>query len=424
MLNISKELNTMADPTINPNTDAGLSDLPAYDLARDTVTNVEASPEPIPPATDPEVEYYQEQQRQNEFDAAQAIQGSPAEINPEEDPEELARLNAQAGLDDPPTEQTVIDNDPGVYAALNAADDGTTQGIIDAGAEDYTGEYKYGTTAGQTTQVQAQATKQDTAIFQQAKDWRVRLSLAPGAQYLYNVASQADVLFPLKSTNGVVFPYTPTINVTYAASYDPTELTHTNYKFYQYRSSYVGDVQITADFTAQDTTEAKYLLAVVHFFKSVTKMFYGKDTSPVNGVPPPLCFLSGYGPYQFDNHPLAITNFNYSLPNDVDYIRAGSSPVAPGVNLGNLNKNNLVDKYAPGLSRLFASGLKFGGVVAQPAFTDLANTDATYVPTKMQIVITGVPIVSRNNVSNVFSLRDYATGKLNRGSKNNTGGMW
>ncbi len=423
MLNISKESNRMADPTINPNTDAGLSDLPAYELQSAVVTNVEVAPEPIPPATDPEVEYYQQQQAQNEFDAAQANIGSPVEIDPEEDPYELARLNAQAGLDDPPTEQTVIDNDPGVYAALNAADDGTTEGNVAAGAEDYTGQYKYGTTAGETNNARGQATKQDTAIFQQAKDWRVRLSLAPGAQYLYNVAKESDVLFPLRDI-GVVFPYTPTINVTYAASYDPTELTHTNYKFYQYRSSYVGDVQITADFTAQDTSEAKYLLAVIHFFKSVTKMFYGKDTNPVNGVPPPLCYLSGYGPYQFDNHPLAITNFNYSLPNDVDYIRAGSSPVAPGVNLGRLNKNNLVDKYAPGLSRLFASGLKFGGVVAEPAFTDLANTDATYVPTKMQIVITGVPIVSRNNVSNTFSLRDYATGKLNRGSKNNTGGMW
>jgi hypothetical protein len=42
----------------------------------------------------------------------------------------------------------------------------------------------------------------------------------------------------------------------------------------------------------------------------------------------------------------------------------------------------------------------------------------------MQIAIAAVPIVSRNDISNRFSLRDYATGGLLQGSKTGTGGIW
>jgi hypothetical protein len=75
-------------------------------------------------------------------------------------------------------------------------------------------------------------------------------------------------------------------------------------------------------FTAQDTGEANYLLAVITFFKSVTKMFYGQDAE--RGAPPPLVYLSGLGEYQFNEHPCVVSQFNYNLPSDADYIRAGS----------------------------------------------------------------------------------------------------
>jgi hypothetical protein len=52
------------------------------------------------------------------------------------------------------------------------------------------------------------------------------------------------------------------------------------------------------------------------------------------------------------------------------------------------------------------------------------NSDATYVPTKMQIAITCIPIVTRNDISNNFSLKKYATGELLQGSKHNGGGIW
>ena len=266
------------------------------------------------------------------------------------------------------------------------------------------------------------ATRQDTANFQQKPDWRARLSLAPNANYLYKVPKgQAGILEPLQATDGVIFPYTPGISVTYSAGYDPSDIVHSNYRVYQYKGSSVDTVSITADFTAQDTNEANYLLAVIHFFRSVTKMFYGQDQNPNNGVPPPLCYLSGFGAYTFDAHPLVVTNFTYATPTEVDYIRAGSQTNQPGVNVA--QQNNIVNSFVPSVLRTAINGLQ----PKVPNFStqnSLINSDATYVPTKLQLQITCIPIVTRNDISNKFSLKEYATGALLRGSRRSGGGIW
>ena len=272
---------------------------------------------------------------------------------------------------------------------------------------------------------QSTATAQDSASFQKAKDWRVRISLAPNSNYLYNAPSPG-ILAPLSAktgTGGVIFPYTPNVTVTYAAGYDATDIAHSNYKVFQYKSSSVDTISITGDFTAQDTNEANYMLAVIHFFRSVTKMFYGQDNNPKNGVPPPLCYLSGFGTYQFDNHPMAITNFTYATPTDVDYIRAGSMTNMPGQTV--TQQPNILNSIASAASvvRQLASGL----TVRAPNFqtqNSAINSDATYVPTKISIAITAIPVVSRNDISNTFSLEKYATGQLLQGSKRNGGGIW
>jgi hypothetical protein len=268
----------------------------------------------------------------------------------------------------------------------------------------------------------ATATKDDSANFQQKPDWRARLSLAPNANYLYKVEDgKAGILNALQATDGVIFPYTPAISVTYSAGYDASDLIHSNYKVYQYKGSSVDTVSITADFTAQDTTEANYLLAVIHFFRSVTKMFYGQDKNPNNGVPPPLCYLSGFGAYTFDAHPLVVTNFTYTTPTDVDYIRAGSQTNQPGVNIS--QQKPVLNSFVPSNVRTAMNGL----APKVPNFTTqntMINSEATYVPTKLQLQITCIPIVTRNDISNKFSLKEYATGALLRGSKRSGGGIW
>jgi hypothetical protein len=268
----------------------------------------------------------------------------------------------------------------------------------------------------------ATATKDDSANFQQKPDWRARLSLAPDAKYLYKVPpGEVGILGPLQATDGVIFPYTPAISVTYSAGYDASDLIHSNYKVYQYKGSSVDTVSITADFTAQDTTEANYVLAVIHFFRSVTKMFYGQDKNPFNGVPPPLCYLSGFGAYTFDAHPLVVTNFTYATPTEVDYIRAGSQTNQPGVNIS--QQKPVLNTFVPSTVRTAMNGLS----PKVPNFStqnSMINSEATYIPTKLQLQITCIPIVTRNDISNKFSLKEYATGALLRGSKRSGGGIW
>jgi hypothetical protein len=260
--------------------------------------------------------------------------------------------------------------------------------------------------------------RQQQTISQQRRqinngDWRVRLRLAPQAKYLYN-APNPGILQPLQVTDGVIFPYTPSITSNYKANYSTYDLTHSNYRGYFYQNSYAEPVQITCTFTAQSTMEANYLLAVITFFKSVTKMFYGQDAQ--RGAPPPLTYLTGLGEYQFNEHPCLVTQFNYTLPADVDYIRAGS-PNQLGTNQINQRDRQSVSTGSlfGGLNRLAAALLTKGAIPNPPAPPTLGTNRPTYVPTKIELSFTLLPIQSRNQVSKQFSVKEFANGNLIKG---------
>jgi hypothetical protein len=246
-------------------------------------------------------------------------------------------------------------------------------------------------------------------------DWRVKLRLAPLAEYLYK-AKDPGILEPLAVTDGVIFPYTPKIDLSYRAMYDTASLTHANYNSYFYKGSMLDPVNITATFTAQDTAEANYMLAVIHFFRSATKMFYGQG--PLRGAPPPLVFFTGLGEYQFSEHPCVVHQFNYSLPSDVDYIRARSI-MSTGANLQARRTRTSVAttplSYA--LKRLSSLGqnIEAGAENTRPAPPALGRDSPTYVPTRIDISLIVYPIQSRSQVSNKFSLEQYANGDLLRG---------
>jgi hypothetical protein len=251
--------------------------------------------------------------------------------------------------------------------------------------------------------------------FQARSDWRVRLALSddPSVNYLYK-APNPGILNPLNATNGVIFPYTPTISVNYAANYNPTELVHSNYKVFQYSSSSVDSINIQCDFTAQDEYEANYLLAVIHFFRSATKMFYGQDQNPRRGTPPPLCYIYGMGSYQFAGQPLAIQQFSYNLPNNVDYITTSAGT-------GEAVSATATDQP----SRMAGTGVARGGVLPPPQFAPIAEPGTvSWVPSKIQLSITCVPMMNRNAVSNEFSFEKYATGSLLNGVQSRSGGFW
>lgn len=279
-------------------------------------------------------------------------------------------------------------------------------------------------TKAKLAEAQKQATIQDRFNQKTKGDWRVRLRIAPDAQYLYQDPAN-KLMAPLKVSDGVVFPYTPIINTSYNAKYDPYDLTHSNYRGYFYRGSQVSDIQIQATFTAQDTREAEYVLAVIHFFRSATKMFYGNDQ--MRGAPPPLVYLRGYGEYQFNDHACVISNFQYNLPNDVDYIsimpnniglnlssrqsQVGSSPVSTiSSAIGRLGNLFNVISGKPGVPQGAKPGQRSDLGVVQQTVSGTGQT--TYVPTKIDMTITLLPIQTRSQVSKDFSVKDFANGNL------------
>jgi len=154
-------------------------------------------------------------------------------------------------------------------------------------------------------------------------DWRVSISVP-------NEIAEGPILQPLKSedslgattggTSGgkMVFPFNPTILLGHSASYSQIVPTHTNYAYNAYENSSVDNITITGEFYNENQKDGLYWIAVLHFLRTVTKMFYG-DSAP-QGNPPPVCRLNGYGPHVLNNIPIVISNFTTDLPADVDYI--------------------------------------------------------------------------------------------------------
>lgn len=150
----------------------------------------------------------------------------------------------------------------------------------------------------------------------ETKDWRVRLSLPPSKVY-----RESPLLLPLTLTDGLVFPYTPTVIMQTQVNYDTMHPVHTNYPFYAFNNGEVTPMQITGEFYVQTQDEARYWVGVLHYLRSVSKMNYGQGSNA--GQPPPIVKLNGYGDYIFNNVPVLIQNWMVDLPNDVDYISTG-----------------------------------------------------------------------------------------------------
>jgi hypothetical protein len=367
----------MPDP-VDPNVDyeAGLadgtsspSDVPESEIDRE--------PNPVDPAVDPDA-----QQGPGE-NPAEPIKESAGNVDPNTDPSAAFTNPASAG------------SFSGALFGLGAAGAAAAKAVVGA--------------------AQAQAQETNASLSQQTvnTDWRVTLRLAPGATYLYK-DSNPGLLAPLKVTNGVVFPYTPTIGTAYKANYDTYDLTHSNYRGYFYKSSNVDAVSLKATFTAQSTADAAYVLAVIHFFRSVTKMFYGQDAQ--RGSPPPLVFLSGLGDYQFNNHPCLVSNFSYNLPSEVDYISSGT-PNNLGLNLQPLQNlySTTLNALSPTVTRLATAFLPPGAQNDMPAPLQGLLNNPTYVPSKIDIDLTLLPVQTRQQVSKQFSLKNFANGNLLKG---------
>lgn len=243
-------------------------------------------------------------------------------------------------------------------------------------------------------------------------DWRVRIGLADRANYLYKENSPSSLLSPLKETNGVVWPYTPTINVSHVANYSTAALTHSNYPQHFYNQSEVADITISGEFTVQSKEEGQYLMAAIYFFRAATKMFFGQGQNI--GNPPPMVYLDGYGSHYFPHVPGVITNFTHVLPNDVDYIEVPVSVTTLEESVATPNQGagetypTLLDSSQEGTGKV------------QNYKTVSSNTR---LPTSSTVTVTFRPVYSRKNVAERFSLTDFAEGRLIQDKDKGFGGF-
>ena len=244
-------------------------------------------------------------------------------------------------------------------------------------------------------------------------DWRVRLSLSTWSSF-----QNSPVLAPLKSAGGLIFPYTPQITMQSSAKYGSVSPTQTNYLFHYFQNSDPGSISITAPMHVEDSTQALYWIAAVHYLRSLTKMFAGSD--PKAGNPPPIVFLSGYGNYVFHNVPVVITKFSCDLMNDCDYIQTNVVGSAAGQIQGIADSvtglSGAVGQIFPSINGTLNAINDIAGIVGQVAALagqfgvgGSVSGGSAYVPTKSTIKVELTPMYSRNSVKN-FSLDRFVEG--------------
>lgn len=130
----------------------------------------------------------------------------------------------------------------------------------------------------------------------------------------------SHVLYPLLKTNGLIFPYTPTVNISATAEYESKNFTQNNYSLNSWQYSRPAKISINGTFTASTQDEANYSFAAIHFLRSHTKGTFGQQKNFSVLGSPPIVLLFNYGGGLYKNIPVIITEVSINLPNDVDYV--------------------------------------------------------------------------------------------------------
>ena len=232
------------------------------------------------------------------------------------------------------------------------------------------------------------------------QDRRVRIRPRPGGEdYVYgdNGGNTRGLLTVLRNTDGLIFPTTPTISVSQAAEYESVAPTHSIAAYNTFKSTKNTTINVSGDFFVGNSTEALYLLAATHFFRTVTKMDFGR-TSKTRGTPPPVLLFSAYGNYQFNDIPVIVKSVSFDYRNDVDYIQV---PVS-----------GLYDTLDTDLYNILA-GEEFA--YASQDFFQLGKTDKeekVWVPQQMTFDISLEQQPTGEYVSKTFNLNSFKRGEL------------
>lgn len=221
--------------------------------------------------------------------------------------------------------------------------------------------------AGPTTPVNQATTPapvMGTSNNSDAQGRRVRLRPKPGGA-LQTYGSNG-ILTPLRATNGLVWPYQPTITYEQNVDYQAMELVHANQEMFAYNRTNSLKLVVNGDFTVQNQQEGVYALAAIHFLRTVTKMYFGEN-EPNAGVPPPVLLFDAYGSYMFNQLPVIVTNFSVILTNDIDYVPISMDNIQSASNASQTSSTPQLTNYsnitnsALMSARMFNSDLQSSG---------------------------------------------------------------
>lgn len=226
-----------------------------------------------------------------------------------------------------------------------------------------------------------------------------RARLRPKERAEDAVYGAGGILNTLRLTQGMVWPYTPSVNVVQSmdyASYDPV---HTNQEFLTFTRSRAAQITCSGMFTAQTAEEARYVLACLHFLRSVTKMDFG-DNAETPGTPPPILLFSAYGDLMMNDLPVVVTNFTYDLPQDKDYVEVSIPIESTG------SEPNIIP-YA-----LDSAVLAF-----RSSETESGTTATAWVPTEITIAVSMTVQNTPKRLTEDFDLEKFKSGSLLTGNK-------
>jgi len=267
--------------------------------------------------------------------------------------------------------------------------------------------------------------------------FRVTIRPKPGTEkQIYGPKEYNTIMNPLYDSNGIVFPYTPTITSQFSAEYGQYSPVHSIMDFYAYQRTPAPQFMILGTFTAQNQKEARYCIAVIHFFRTITKMYFGEDTFEGQNIPiglaPPVLLLNGYGNYMFNNLPVIITNYTIELLNNVDYVKVrvgGPQAAANATGLTQAERQLREDtRYFSnswGESAKILAELDADAAAKRKAANTAQQGGTAYIPSMFSITATAV-VQHTPRQTRKFNMESFRRGKLlqDRAWPNSKGGWW
>lgn len=170
-----------------------------------------------------------------------------------------------------------------------------------------------------------------------ASDARVRLSaphFTAAQKQIYGAKGPGNILSPLYDTNGLMFPYSPSVQFSQDVTYQEFSMVHTNTDYLAYQRTPSVNLSIAGKFAIQNQQEGVYALACIHFLRVVSKMYFGTKAGANAGLPPPILWLNGYGGYMFNNLRVIVKSHTWNYDENMDLVHvvtAGSDVWLPAL---------------------------------------------------------------------------------------------